>query len=202
MKRRNVLALSLFILVAAGVVAVLARRQGLADSPAANLATTSATGRVDAANEMPTAPAIETPTRSPDHPDPSPVSGDEASNPPVGVPAIRPSIADAGPGQPVFTADDVMGYVLAHGIQGMRFVSDGPNTVESVEFLSAREVNARLHTANGQPDDALLCLVIVRGNFTLFTPLAGRTQSFTIASLVFDARTGNILSQGLLPPTP
>lgn len=120
---------------------------------------------------------------------------------PTGVPAIQPSIANPALGQAAFTAQEVIDYVRAHGVQGVRFVSSGPVAVERVEFLASREVDARLHTEAGQAGDTLLCLVTVRGDFTLFTPIPGRTASFTLAELVFDARTGNLLQQGQAPPT-
>ena len=133
---------------------------------------------------------------------PSPVIGAARLERPTGAPAIQPSITPPVLGQAVFTVQDVINYVLANGVQGVRFVSNGPVVVEQVEFLASREVDARLHSENGQADDTLLCLVTVRGDFTLFTPIPGRATSFTAAVLVFDARTGNLFQQGQAPPTP
>ena len=117
---------------------------------------------------------------------------------PQGVPAITPRLTSSKPTEPAITEQDVIAYVLAHPVSGTRKIqTDGPLTVERVEFLSARDVHARLNATSGRADDAPLCLVTVRGTFTLhgmrgMTPLHGTT-----VFQVYDAKTGHLLLHGV-----
>ncbi len=81
--------------------------------------------------------------------------------------------------------------------------SSGPNTVEGVECMYGAPMRQRYGQGYGQPDDRLLCLAIVRGQFTVWGPPVAPTgrspvpaQQGTIARMLFDARTGNILVSG------
>jgi len=117
---------------------------------------------------------------------------------PRGFPAITPRLAPGDPREPAITEQDVIAYVLAHPASGTgRIQTDGPLTVERVEFLPARDVHARLDVASGRADDAPLCLVTVHGAFTLhgmrgMAPLHGTT-----VFQVYDAKTGHFLLQGV-----
>ena len=119
----------------------------------------------------------------------------------TGAPAIRPHLAPSGNTTPSFNAQDVVAYVKANGVGG-KIDSSVPATVEKVEFLSARVASTRLHTWIGVQDDALLCLVTVRGSFSITPPGGGRRAGSNVAFLVFDAHTGNILilSMGTMTP--
>ncbi|HEY8597774.1 MAG TPA: hypothetical protein VIL85_05045 [Thermomicrobiales bacterium] len=116
---------------------------------------------------------------------------------PQGIPAITPRLVPDNVLEPAFSKQDVVDYVLAHPVSGTgRIQTDSPITVESIEFLPAREVHARLNTTSGRPDDAPLCLVTIRGSFSLhgmrgMAPLHGTT-----VVQVYDARTGFFLLQG------
>jgi len=117
---------------------------------------------------------------------------------PQGFPAITPQIVSSNPTEPAITEQDVIDYVLAHPVPGTgKIRTDGPITVERVEFLPARDVHARLNAASGRSDEAPLCLVTVRGSFTLhgmrgMAPLHGTT-----VFQVYDAKTGYFLLQGV-----
>ena len=56
-----------------------------------------------------------------------------------------------------------------------------------------RDVTARLKTSNGRPDDALMCLVKLRGSFTIAGPAGQANLNSTVAYWVLDAHTGNEL---------
>ena len=171
---------------------------------------TSLAGAITALTSVPTvaAPAASgEPVGGPGQPDPSAQApGPSGSGTPtgraVGVPGIQPRITNPALGQAAFTAQDVIDFVLTQGVHGARIVSTGPVVVEKVEFLSGGAANARLHAEIGQANETLLCVVTVRGNFTLLGPMPGGDRAFTDAVLVFDARTGNLLQQGEAPPTP
>lgn len=105
------------------------------------------------------------------------------------MPAIsaRP-VAD--PALPGFAAQDAIAYVTSNPIGG-KITANTPALVENGEFLPSREVAARLRLRTGMPDDALLCLVTLRGDFTVSS--RGRGSTSDTAYQVFDARTGNLL---------
>jgi len=108
----------------------------------------------------------------------------------VGHPAITPTHAEQA--MPTFDEADVRAYVLAHPnvSQGL---NPGPTVVDSIEFMSQRELRARFGAgANlGKPDDVVLCVVTVHGMF-LQAP-ESTSASLQTKRVVFDGRTGNEL---------
>jgi hypothetical protein len=113
---------------------------------------------------------------------------DPSTNPPVpGIPAIPPR-ADAPIGGPAFTAADVNAYLATRPPA----YAVGPAVVNRVEFLPAQQVEAKLGTMSNRPPEHLLCLVTLTGDFGT---IAG--VKLTTGYLVFDARTGNLLIEGV-----
>ncbi len=107
---------------------------------------------------------------------------------PTGVPAIQPHLS----GVPAFTKDDARAYVQAQGqvtIIRVLFVT----SYEACELMEGELV--------GLPDDALVCYVELRGNVVPFTgpPGSGPPSQSTppLEQEVFDARTGNLLVEGV-----
>lgn len=110
-----------------------------------------------------------------------------------GQPAIRPQIAPTDLAAPAFTVQDVSEYYRSRGSAA---------TIERVEFVRRSEFPQRypeLHTY--APDDALLCVVTLRGTFPISVPptLSGKVGGKTgdTALHVFDARTGNLLTEAV-----
>lgn len=120
------------------------------------------------------------------------------TNQPLGVAAITPSRTPQSLTEPTFTADDVVTYLGLHPARSAGNVGSKQSaTIERIEFLSARDVKDRLNTWIGVPDDAPLCLVTLRGTFMAgslprIAPIQGNR-----AWRVFDARSGNILLEGV-----
>ncbi len=127
----------------------------------------------------------------------------DAPHGPAGIPAISRRLAATDAATPAFSADDAKAFIEAHGVAGVRFEPTGPATIQSVEFLTERDVHARFGEGTGLPDDTLLCLVTVQGTFTVSGPSvpgqAPRTAIAHMAYQVFDAHTGNRLMQGTGP---
>jgi hypothetical protein len=113
----------------------------------------------------------------------------ESSN--TGATAIRPTRSTTDPATPAFTTQDVTDYVDAHPIE--QTVPGTKPTIESIQFLPNREVNSRFTTSTGRPDDALMCLVTLRGSFFEAGPAGGAGIKSDVAYWVFDAHTGNEL---------
>ena len=119
-----------------------------------------------------------------------------------GVPPISIGQPPSDPNTPAITRAQIEEYVTTHGV-GAKIDSNGPTTVEAVECMYGAAMRQQYGQSYGQPDDRLLCLVTVRGQFTVWGPAVaspGRppvpAQQGTIARMVFDARTGNILVSG------
>ena len=112
-----------------------------------------------------------------------------------GGPAIRPTIPGA---VPAFTAQDVTDWVNKHGTL---WTTPGQVTVTSVEFLTAAQAVAETGgTLDGTEPSRPVCLVTVRGSYTLSGPpdstgTGSNTATMSGAYLWFDAATGNFLEQ-------
>ncbi len=120
-----------------------------------------------------------------------------------GNPAITPRTTTTDPSTPAFTAQDATDYVAAHPLPE----STGPFTVVKVAFLTIQQMDAELHTAESvnSPKDQLICLVQMHGTFVvsgpapdLVNPPVARPPS-TTAYRVFDAHTGNLLTEIVAP---
>jgi hypothetical protein len=132
---------------------------------------------------------------------PSPVlPGAGMSSPLEGIPAISPTTKSAAPGTPAFTEDDVRAYLASHSIPDL--TSGHTATVEQVEFITNRDLRARFGHGSGGPDDRLVCLVTLRGEFSPSLPPAlqqrGKPRvTSPMIRHVYDAHTGNRLIEGL-----
>lgn len=104
------------------------------------------------------------------------------SAPPQGIPAIAPHL-NVGPNQPTFTEDDVRAHIAAVGIGPGKARPTGPYQVESAVFITSGEARTRLGVRSGQPDTALLCIVTIRGTFTLTGPQNPRDGSVSVVTL-------------------
>jgi hypothetical protein len=106
-----------------------------------------------------------------------------------GATAIRPTRPTTDPATPAFTPQDVTDYVNAHSAP---YAVPGTQlTIESIQFLPNRDVNARFYTNTGPPDDALMCLVTLRGSFLVREPPGAGTLPDAVEYWVLDAHTGN-----------
>jgi len=115
-----------------------------------------------------------------------------------GIPAIQPRTTVTNPSMPAYAAEDVILYVKTHPMLDQ--VSFDPAiVVDQIEFLTTRTVNTRLNIRLSLPDDTLVCLVKVHGTFTHQNPLGGNPISSSNAYQVFDAHTGNLVSNIILP---
>lgn len=142
---------------------------------------------------LPPLPATIPPPPTPRTTDPSLTPG----TPPQGIPAIKPHLT-VGPNQPTFTADDVRAYIAAAGIGPGKARANGPYQIESIIFMTSGEARTRLDVRSGQPDPALLCIVTIRGTFTLSGPQNPRDGSVSVVTLhtlvqIYDAVTGNLI---------
>jgi hypothetical protein len=105
--------------------------------------------------------------------------------------AIRPRLHDTT--APTFSEQDARDYVARHGswIRSLK-----TPRITSVRFMSARSACVETGRAIGRPDDALVCLIILRGDFAFAGPPdvhgVGNTEY-----LVFDATTGNLIGISL-----
>jgi hypothetical protein len=141
---------------------------------------------------------LPAPTPFPTYP-PTPIGATFTARPttpvPVGyvpgAPAIRPTRPATDPATPAFTPQDVADYVNAYGAPYS--LPGTPLTIESVQFLSNRDIEARFHTTIAHPDDALMCLVTFRGSFLAPAPGGVPHTQFPVEYRVFDAHTGNEL---------
>lgn len=145
-------------------------------------------------------PAVGTPSpRGPAVPKPGSSIGPVALDPgpatrPTGAPAIRLNAANSSAG-PAYGAREVEDYVRARPTT-LRDDPNAPVAIDRIEFLPSASVAARLRASTGRADDETLCLVTLRGAFSAGRPGLARTRS-TTAFQVFDARTGNLLMEGL-----
>ena len=114
----------------------------------------------------------------------------------------RPALKLTSKRVPSFTTDDIQAY-----LQGAPECSLGPTlsgeppTVESVEFVTCKELTERLHVYIGPVDDALVCYVVLRGPFLLsmmsLPPGADPGPHFSERVIeIYDASTGDLLASG------
>lgn len=109
-----------------------------------------------------------------------------------GVPLICPSNPAAPAGTPTFSEADVRRQLPLDTAYIGPFARNSAATIATVEFLSGAEVNARLNRGENLPDDQLLCVVTIAGDFILPPPDAGYPPTaYGAVILVLDARTGN-----------
>ena len=120
---------------------------------------------------------------------------------PPGIPAVKPTAAATSPSVPAFSPQDVRRYV-----DGNHPAHTAPGTtpsIQAVEFLTSNQVAARLNSTPleiGRPGGSLLCLVTLRGTFIVSSPAkGGRAVTLHRGYLVFDAHSGNLLTEALSP---
>src|SRR5690349_22113054 len=117
----------------------------------------------------------------------------------------RPPLKLTSKWTPSFTADDMRAY-----LQGAPECSLGPTlseqppTIESVEFVTCKELTDRIKVYIGPDDDALVCYVVLRGPFLLalmsLPPGANPGPHFSERVLeIYDASTGTLLVSGVGP---
>jgi len=112
---------------------------------------------------------------------------------PLGLPAITPKVVSNSPSVAAFVESDVRAYFTNHQLLGA--TTNNPITVQSVEFLTTDAVNRRLNTTVDQPTAKLLCLVKLSGDFVPHGPPGSSPAHETTAYVIFDARTGNLLTE-------
>jgi len=122
---------------------------------------------------------------------PSPSVPSNSSRLPTGVAAIPRTQT----GVPAFVARGALDYVAAHPHPD-RVRSQGVPAVQSVEFLTSAEVWARIGVKTElQPAD-MVCIVTSHGSFLVAGP-QGMSRSGTVGYQIFDARTGNLVIEGV-----
>jgi hypothetical protein len=116
----------------------------------------------------------------------------------MGVPAIQPTILGTAPNLPAFTENDVRNYVSksTDGFGRIR-VDGGRPSIESIQFLTLQELRAIRVEAADLPLDhiALLCYVVYSGDFVVDGPPGLKPVRYDHVMQVYDAHTGNLLSQ-------
>jgi len=112
---------------------------------------------------------------------------------PQGMPGLS-----VKPGAVPFTKEEVTQFIQTHRLA--RSIGDiSQLQVESLEFLTAREVTARLQGAStGLPNDHRVAFAIIRGPIYFTGPQTSRPIAFDTAYALFDATTGNLLMSGTL----
>ncbi len=88
-------------------------------------------------------------------------------------------------------------YVRTWGIRGSGGLQDGPATVAGIECGNGAGIPTDLWNDLALPDEALVCLVRLRGRFRSATTKP--TQWWDEGYLVFDSPTGTLLRQGCCP---
>jgi hypothetical protein len=114
--------------------------------------------------------------------------------PVVGAEAIKPRLGVAA-GQPAFTTEDVIAYLADYPLQ-FRAQGKAEPVIESIEFMTVRDLNAR-YGGYWLQDDLLICLVTLRGQFRASVDPESPAHTGEIEYLVFDARTGNLLVEAI-----
>ncbi len=117
---------------------------------------------------------------------------DQKTAPVPGVPAIVPSRVDVGPGEPTFTALEVLAYATTH-YSGA--------AVARIEFLTNEVLRTRPGQGEHLPDDTSLCLLTLHGTFVHELPPFIRQMQIAVPiknrlTLTFHGVTGNLLSEG------
>ena len=112
---------------------------------------------------------------------------------PQGIPAIKPTKS----GIPAFTVNDVRNYMQSHPLAG-----NTKSTVTGIDFLSSTEISRLLRgESTGFPASQLLCYAQLKGTFSFSGP-PGTTVTFQTGFMLFDAKSGNLITIGGLPYTP
>jgi hypothetical protein len=97
-----------------------------------------------------------------------------------------------------FSKADVTNYFKTHNLP-MNFTTTSDFTVESLEFLSNKEVTTRLNGASpGLAENDKIGFVVLKGLFIFTGPPNGKSPRFTRAYAAFDGATGNLLMIGTL----
>ena len=120
-------------------------------------------------------------------------------------PHVRPPLKLTSKWTPSFTADDMTAYL--QGAPECRLgptLSGEPPTVESVEFVTCKELTDRIKVYIGPDDDALVCYVVLRGPFLLsmmsLLPGADPGPHFSqTVEEIYDAGTVRLLVSGAGP---
>lgn len=110
-----------------------------------------------------------------------------------GVPAITVNQGVVR-GNAAFAAADVVAYLKERPHRFANLKAGLPR-IEAIEFVSASEANKRIEGNIDLPDDALVCLVTMRGEFIITGP-PGTNSNWVgkVGRMVFDAQTGNLLT--------
>lgn len=122
----------------------------------------------------------------------------------IGAPAIRPRSISSSPDIPSFTADDVKTYIPTSTEPRLKPVLGASLMIEKILFISSREATELMQGSDpGLPDDALVCVVLLKGPFYVQVGYAPGRQANPAATaskigIVFDAHTGNLLEWGVL----
>jgi len=111
---------------------------------------------------------------------------------PVGIRALQVRPNEKQP----FTLADVSAYFKAHGLPGT--FSSSPITAVSLDFVPSREVSARLQgETTGFPDAYELGFAVLQGDFVFSSPPPGPIYHAKRAYAAFDAKTGNLVMDGI-----
>ncbi len=112
-----------------------------------------------------------------------------------GIPGIRPR----NDCTPAFTQQDMRDY-LAQGIPLGHVDVIGRPTVAQVVFVTVRNLGQATGNSgwlSSYPGDMVVCYVVLHGTFRVSGPTgAGTSHTFSTASILFDAHTGNELAVG------
>jgi hypothetical protein len=119
-----------------------------------------------------------------------------------GMPAIIPQTTVTDTRTPTFMGQAAIQYVSTHPLRG-KISSAGSETIVSVKFLTNQEANAQLNARTNFASGRLLCVVELRGTFTVSGPpivnpagvVVPRTSTTQSAFEVFDAHTGNLVEE-------
>ena len=116
----------------------------------------------------------------------------------TGVPAIQPAILDAAPNLPAFTEEDVRKFASRQtgGFGHIRVEGQAPS-IDKIQFLTPSALRALTVEASdlNVDDVALLCYVVYSGDFIVQGPAGLEPVRYKHAMQVFDAHSGNLLTQ-------
>jgi hypothetical protein len=116
-------------------------------------------------------------------------------SPHTGIPAIRPTIPNPLPGEPAYTEADVRAAFARGDIPSRHADLTAESTViERIEFMTAAEATTLLDDYIGQPPERLLCFVWLTGDFYVSGPPSSGGFTGHSSIMMFDALTGNSLS--------
>ncbi len=117
----------------------------------------------------------------------------------AGVKAVKPSVSVTDPTVAGITSADVAHYLTTVPQAGKGFASTGvAPTLASLKFSPARDVNSTLNTALTVDATALLCVAELKGDFVVYQPIGPPVTVHTLF-IVFDARSGDLLSHVVMP---